>query len=89
MSVIKENFSTDGTIAWSDSAAIMPWNVYVMNGKKQILEDQYDGMKRWVDVMSTHVSDGILVYNYQQFGDWLALDGPEASNDKPGTIGGT
>ncbi|KAK8837399.1 hypothetical protein M9Y10_036832 [Tritrichomonas musculus] len=89
LSVIKENFSTDGTVAWSDAATIMPWNAYVMNGKKQILEDQYDGMKKWVDVMSTHVHEGIWVYNYQQFGDWLALDGPKTFNDKPGTIGGT
>lgn len=52
-------FPIVGMIGWSDAATIMPWNIYVMNGKKQILQDQYDGMKQWVEVMSKNIKDGL------------------------------
>ena len=37
-------FSAVGMIGWND-ASIMLWNINLMNGKKQILQDQYDEMK--------------------------------------------
>lgn len=43
---ISKFFPVGGMIGWSEAATITPWNIYVMNGKKQILEDQYDGMKQ-------------------------------------------
>ena len=82
-------FSTDGMIGWSDASTIMPWNIYLMNGKKQILQDQYDGMKMWVEVMSKHIKNGFWDVTYVQFGDWLALDGPQNKENRRGTFGGT
>ena len=77
-------------IGWSDSATIMPWNVYVMNGKRQILEDQYDGMKLWVEVMGKHIDEeGLWDVNYTQFCDWVALDGPNNVMNKNHVFGGT
>lgn len=60
----------DGMIAWSDAATIIPWNVYLMTGKEQILHEQYDGMKKWVDIMSENINkDGLYNINQQQFCD--------------------
>ena len=68
----------DGMIAWSDAATIIPWNVYLMTGKEQILHEQYDGMKKWVDIMSENINkDGLYNINQQQF------------CDSTGTVGGT
>lgn len=82
-------FPIVGMIGWSDAATIMPWNIYVMNGKKQILQDQYDGMKQWVEVMSKNIKDGLWEMTYTQFCDWLALDGPDNFYNKNHVYGGT
>ena len=82
-------FPKFGTIGWSDAATIMPWNVYVMNGKLQILKDQYESMKTWADVMSKHIVNGLWDTSYLQLCDWLALDGPETEENKNRIFGGT
>ncbi|KAK8842995.1 hypothetical protein M9Y10_025182 [Tritrichomonas musculus] len=83
------NFPSDGMIAWSDVATIMPWNIYLMNGKRQILEDYFDGMKMWVEVMLKHMKDGLWDITYLQLCDWLALDGPQIPENKDRIFGGT
>ncbi|KAK8839328.1 hypothetical protein M9Y10_032263 [Tritrichomonas musculus] len=86
---VMNSFETKGMIGWSDAATIIPWNVYVMNGKKQILQDQYDGMKQWVDVMKKHIKDGLWDLTYNQFCDWCALDGPNNMFNMHHVYGGT
>lgn len=73
--------------AWSDVAVIIPWNQYVFFGDKNILREEYPGMKAWVEYMHRKdVEDGgkALWNTGFQFGDWLALDNPE-----PGPFGKT
>ena len=82
-------FSVGGMIGWSDAATIMPWNIYVMNGKRQILEDQYDGMKQWVAVMQKNIVDGLYEVKELQFCDWCALDGPNNYFNRNHVFGGT
>ncbi|KAK8896617.1 hypothetical protein M9Y10_014528 [Tritrichomonas musculus] len=86
---VRKYFPTEGMIGWSDAATIIPWNVYLMNGKKQILQDQYDGMKKWIEVMSKNIKDGLWKLSYTQFCDWLALDGPDNLINKNHVFGGT
>ena len=83
------NFPSDGMIAWSDAATIMPWNIYLMNGKRQILEDYFEEMKMWVEVMLKHMKDGLWDITYLQLCDWLALDGPQIPENKDRIFGGT
>lgn len=69
----KGTYSASG---WADAAVIVPWNLYLMFGNVNILIEQYESMKSWIDFMDKHAIDG--VWNYKlQFGDWLALDGKE------------
>lgn len=39
----------DGSSGWGDTATITPWVMYLRYGDKQILENQYDSTKAWVD----------------------------------------
>lgn len=60
--------------AWGDAACIIPWNLYCFYGDKQILEDQYESMKAWVDYISRVDGDHHGWREAFHYGDWLALD---------------
>jgi len=59
-----------GSTGWSDVALIIPWNMYLAYGDKQILQNQYNSMKAWVDYMQ-HQSKNDLWNTGNHFGDWL------------------
>lgn len=39
----------DGSSGWADAAVIVPMRLYHMYGKIEILENQYECMKKWID----------------------------------------
>lgn len=64
--------------AWADVITIMPWNLYLNFGDKDVLAENYDAMKAWVGFMERNSKD--YIWNYKvQFGDWVALDAEEGS----------
>ena len=66
-----------GSSAWGDAATVIPWNVYLHTGDKGILEQQYEGMKAWVEFIykSDEETGGNRLWTREfTFGDWLALD---------------
>ena len=69
---------THSAAAWADVAVILPWTLYLTYGDTQILKNQFDSMKAWIDFMRDHAVD--YIWNYKlQFGDWVALDAEEGS----------
>ena len=42
---------THSAAAWADAAVLNPWYLYLTYGDRQILRDQYDSMKAWIDFM--------------------------------------
>ncbi|MBN2774817.1 MAG: family 78 glycoside hydrolase catalytic domain [Prolixibacteraceae bacterium] len=59
-----------GGVAWGAAMCIMPWEFYLQYGAKDILEDNYEGMKGYVNYMQTWVDeDGIM------FSQRTGLDG--------------
>ena len=76
-----------GSTGWADAATIIPWNVYLAYGDKQILKDQYSSMKAWVGYMEK-ASKNYLWNTGFHFGDWLFYrpfddnDGRSAVTDK-------
>lgn len=69
---------THSAAAWADVAVINPWTLYLVYGDREILEKQYESMKKWILFMKNHAVDDI--WNYKlQFGDWVALDAEEGS----------
>ena len=69
---------THSAAAWADVAVINPWTMYLTFGDREILETQYESMKKWIRFMQNHAED--YIWNYKlQFGDWVALDSEEGS----------
>ncbi|MBW7461422.1 alpha-L-rhamnosidase, partial [Paenibacillus sepulcri] len=80
--VLDEN--SHSSAAWGDAAVICPWVIYQCYGDKQILEQQYESMKAWIDYMHAQGEQEFLWNTGFHFGDWLGLD------SKPGSyIGAT
>ncbi|MDB5091153.1 MAG: alpha-L-rhamnosidase, partial [Mucilaginibacter sp.] len=59
-----------GSTGWADVSTIIPWNMYLAYGDKQILENQYSSMKAWVKFMQDK-SKNDLWNTGNHFGDWL------------------
>jgi len=47
----------DGSAGWGDAAVIIPWTMYLCYGDKNILEQQFDSAKAWVDYMAACAKD--------------------------------
>ncbi len=75
-------YDVDGRLpraAWSDAVTICPWELYMVYGKKEVLELTFDAMCKHVDCMGAVSTEADLFCGCQQFGDWLGLDAPEGS----------
>ena len=76
-----------GSTGWADVATIVPMNMYLAYGDKQILSEQYNSMKAWVDYMTSQSKDNLWNTGFH-FGDWLFYrpsddnDGSAAVTDK-------
>ena len=64
---------------WGDAITVIPWTVYRFYGDTRIIEENYEGMKKWVECMRRAAQDGLL-YEREGYGDWVA---PEPSPRKP------
>ena len=47
----------DGSAGWGDTAVITPYTMYLCYGDKQILENQFESAKRWVDYMASNAKN--------------------------------
>ena len=74
-------FPMDGIAGWGDAATVIPWSQYQSYGDSQVLRDQLDSMRGWVDFFSSKRVDNVFPEGVMQLGDWLDPDAPE---DKPG-----
>lgn len=65
-------------LLWGDSALIIPFEQYLSYGDKKILEDSYEGMKKYIESIRriSEKKKGDKKYlwsnNPYQFGDWCA-----------------
>ena len=58
---------------WSEAGIIVPWNVYVMTGDKDILRDNFEANERYMQFLTTKAGGGYQ-YNGSDpiHGDWVA-----------------
>lgn len=75
----------NSSAAWADAGVICPWQIYLTYGDKEILEKQYDSMKKWVDYLKDSAEDYLWLQT-EHFGDWLGID---AKNEKGDLIATT
>lgn len=76
----KPGYSSTG---WADAAVIIPWELYLAYGDKEILRKNYSMMKKWVDKMAACAAENALGIDKSfchpwktdgHFGDWLSLE---------------
>ena len=72
-----------GGVAWGAAMCIMPWEFYLHYGAKDMLADNYEGMKEYVRYMQTWVDNDVImnsqrtgndgkVLKWFNLGDWVA-----------------
>ncbi len=61
--------------AWGDAACIIPWQLYLSYGNKELLARNFPMMKKWVEYIRHSGSEEYLWLGGLHFGDWMALDG--------------
>lgn len=66
--------------AWGDAAVIVPWLLYEYYGDREILAQQFESMKSWVDKVAEIAGEKRLWDQGFQFGDWLD---PSAPPERP------
>ncbi|MEA5404327.1 glycoside hydrolase family 78 protein [Arcicella sp. DC2W] len=67
---------------WGDAGIIIPYNVYVAFGDKQVLENQYETMKKSVEYIHKAAKNDLWNTGFQ-FADWLSY----RVDDSKGMIG--
>ena len=65
--------------AWADAACICPWQLYETYGDKQLLQEHFPMMKKWVDHIRAQGEREEMWNTGFHFGDWLGLDAQEGS----------
>ncbi|URN04956.1 glycoside hydrolase family 78 protein [Actinomadura madurae] len=71
-----------GSAGWGDAGVTVPWNLYRAYGDRQVLEQNYPAMQKWISYLESH-SDGLL-RPASGYGDWLNVDA-ETPKDVIGT----
>ena len=59
--------------AWGTAYPLLCWYMYRYCGDTRILEEQYDGLKKYVGFLKSKAENGLLL-KYSYYGDWVAVD---------------
>lgn len=70
---------TRTSAAWGDVACVVPWEIYLAYGNKEMLEEQFPTMQKWVEYMHNVGPEEFLWLTGMHYGDWLAMDAGEDS----------
>ena len=61
---------------WSDAGVIVPWTSWVQTGDKSVIEQNWDGMSKYLGAIEEANPDHLWKKNYGiPFGDWLSPEG--------------
>ena len=80
-----------GGAVWADVGTILPWNLYMNYGDKNLLKKYYPMVKDYVTVLENKdkkQGDKHLILEGFTYGDWLALDGIIETGSTGGTNNG-
>ncbi len=67
-------YATRVSAAWGDAVTIVPWEVYLAYGNKEILAESMPAMKKWIDFIRHSGSEEYLWLGGRHYGDWLGMD---------------
>ena len=68
--------SAQPSAGWGDVSVIAPWTMYMVYGDKNILENQYQSMKAWVEYIRKQAGDSYIWKGGSKYGDWLFYHPP-------------
>jgi alpha-L-rhamnosidase len=57
-------------VDWTSTMVIIPWNVYLFYGDTEILADNYENMRRYVDYIDSRHPSGLTSWG---LGDWIPV----------------
>ncbi|HEV2348269.1 MAG TPA: family 78 glycoside hydrolase catalytic domain [Terriglobia bacterium] len=58
--------------AWGTAYPQLCWYMWQQYGDRRILEENYEGLKKYVEYLRSRASDNIL--SFSSYGDWVALE---------------
>ncbi len=67
-------FRTRISAAWGDAATVCPWEIYMAYGDKELLSENFEMMRKWVEYMHSAGPEEFLWLGGRHYGDWLAMD---------------
>lgn len=82
-SVYPRSQGFDACAIWGDACAIIPYNLLRSSGSTDEVAAYYPMICDWVDYIAAHHPN--FLYDEEQLGDWLALDGVTDQSFKGGT----
>ncbi|MBR6693941.1 MAG: family 78 glycoside hydrolase catalytic domain [Clostridia bacterium] len=62
--------------AWADAVTICPWQLYLTYADREILEEMFPAMKKWVNYVIGATTKENLWFGGWHYGDWLELGAP-------------
>ncbi len=60
--------------AWGDAAIVVPWELYLAYGDKEILQRYFPMMEGWIKYIRAQGEEEYLWLGGSHYGDWLASD---------------
>ncbi len=82
--VIPNNRGNSSSSGWADAVTVIPWELYLKTGDKNILEENYAMMKKLIGYYKLNPDSRLGELN--SFGDWLQ---PYSQNKEDGRKGDT
>lgn len=58
--------------AWGTAYPLLCWYMYQYYGDRRILEENYEGVKKYVEYLRSRAEDGLVRFSY--YGDWVAVE---------------
>ncbi|MDI6845427.1 MAG: family 78 glycoside hydrolase catalytic domain, partial [Candidatus Saccharicenans sp.] len=58
--------------AWGTAYPLIAWYMYQYYGDRRILEEHYDGLKKYVEFLRSKAEGGLVKFSH--YGDWVAID---------------
>lgn len=62
----------DADPAWATAYPLIGWYMYQYYGDTRILEEHYDGLKKYVEFLRSKAENGLV--KFSSYGDWVAIE---------------
>jgi len=58
--------------AWATAYPLLCWYMYQYYGDTRVLEEQYDGLRKYVEFLRSQAENGLV--KFSSYGDWVAVE---------------